>query len=185
MGLFDFFKKKEEPKYDPTNLKITDLEKGFLVDYDLKSWQVVAVYEYDWGNNNFTREYKLDSGDDVAFLHIEEDDELFLTFTRKIKVRSIDEDLPEKILKKEHPPKKIDYQGIKLYRENETPGYFKDSEKETDDWDELISWDYYDEAEEHVLNIEQWGEKEFEASFGKIAKEFEFSNILPPMEKPD
>ncbi len=107
MGIFDFFKKKEEPAYDPTNLRVTDLEKGFLVDYDLNSWQVVAVYEYDWGNNNFTREFKLDSGDDVAFLHIEEDDELFLTLTRKIKVRSVGEDLPEKILKKEHPPKKI------------------------------------------------------------------------------
>lgn len=182
MGLFDFLKKKKEKAYDPTNLKITDLEKGFLVDYDMKSWQVVAVYEYDWGNNNFTREFKLDSGDETAFLHIEKDDELFLTLTRKVKIRAVDEDLPERIIKKERPPKKLSYKGIQFYRDEETMGYFKDTDKSTDDWDELISWEYYDEEEKHVLNIEQWGDREFEASFGKVVKEFEFSNLLPPME---
>jgi len=182
MGLFDFLKKKEEKSYDPTNIKITDLEMGFLVDYDLKSWKVTAVYEYDWGNNNFTREFKLDSGDDSAFLHIEDEDEIFLALTRKVKIRSVDKDLPERIVKKERPPKKLEYQGVTYYRDDESYGYFKDTAKKTDDWDELISWEYYDEGEENLLNIEQWGDREFEASVGKVVKEFEFSNILPPME---
>ncbi|RLD43759.1 MAG: DUF4178 domain-containing protein, partial [Bacteroidetes bacterium] len=38
---------------------------------------------------------------------------------------------------------------------------------------------YYDEKEELYICIEQWDEKEFEASAGIIIKEFEISNILP------
>ena len=69
MGIFDLFKKKEKaPKYDVTNLKVTDLDQGFIFDYDMKSWVVKEVYEYDWGSNNFSHEYKVDSGDEVAFL---------------------------------------------------------------------------------------------------------------------
>ncbi|MEO1099612.1 MAG: hypothetical protein AAFX57_17950, partial [Bacteroidota bacterium] len=62
MGLFDFFKKKEkEPEYDVTNLKVSDLDHGFILEYDLKTWEVKEVYEYDWGNNNFSQEYMFHS----------------------------------------------------------------------------------------------------------------------------
>ena len=181
MGLFDIFKKKEEQAYDPTNLKITDLDVGFLVDYNLKSWEVKEVIEYDWGNNNYSAEYKLDSGDDVIFVEVEDDDELFINVNKKIKIRSIDEDLPERIVKKERPPKKLTYKGTKFFKDDESYGYHKNRAKKTDEWDELISWEYYDEEEKHMLCIEQWGDREFEASFGKVVKEFEFSNILTPM----
>ena len=61
--MFNLFKKKQEPTYDVTDLKITDLDVGFIFDYDLKSWVVREKYEYDWGGNNFSHEYKVDSGD--------------------------------------------------------------------------------------------------------------------------
>ena len=179
MGIFDIFKKKEEKTYDPTDLKITEMDVGFIVDYDLKTWQVKAVGEYDWGNNNYSLEYKLDSGDEVIFLEVEDDDELVLKVNKKLKIRSIDEDLPERIVKKERPPKKLEYQGTTYYKDDESHGYYKDRAKKTDDWDEFISWDYYDKEEQQVLCTEQWGDREFEASIGKLAKEFEFSNILP------
>ena len=180
MGLFDIFKKKEEESsYNPTDISLSDLDKGFILEYDLKTWEVKEVYEYDWGNNNFTREYKLDDGSEVVFLHLEEDDEPFITVQKKVKLRAINEDLPETIEKKERPPKKLEYKNILFYRDSESAGYFKPADKEGDDWDEVLSWDYYDENDEYVLEIEQWGDHEFEASFGKVAKVHEFSNILP------
>jgi hypothetical protein len=72
----------------------------------MKSWVVKEVYEYDWGNNNFTREYKIDSGDEVGFLHIEDDGELNITFSNSIKIRKIEEDVSEEIQKNEKPPLK-------------------------------------------------------------------------------
>ena len=40
MGIFDVFKKDKGPDYDPTNIKITDVRPGFILEYDLKTWEV-------------------------------------------------------------------------------------------------------------------------------------------------
>ena len=45
--MLNFFKKKKEPEYDITNITIHDLDFGFILDYDLKSWVVKEVYEYE------------------------------------------------------------------------------------------------------------------------------------------
>ena len=79
---FGFFKKKNKdkgPHYDPTNIKVTDIRKGFIFDYNQKSWEAVEEYEYDWGNNDFTYEFKIVSEDETAYLHIEEDDDRYLS----------------------------------------------------------------------------------------------------------
>ncbi len=180
MGIFDRFKKKEGPAYDPTNLSVRDLNKGFVFEYDMKTWIVKGVYEYDWGDNFFTREYKIDSGTEQMFLSVEDDDELEITITKKVKVRSVDEDLPEHIVQHERPPKKLHYNGVTYYNESESPGYFHDtSNKDDDAWDEFIAWDYYDNDDKLYICIEQWDDREFEASVGKVVEEYEISNILP------
>jgi len=178
MGLFDFFKKKEEASYDPTNITIHDIRVGFLFEYDLKTWEVREAYRYDWGDSYFTNEFKVDSGDDAAYLHIDANDDVFITLSRKIRVRSVQEDIPEKIKEKDRPPKKLEYKGKTYYLEGTNPGYFNDK-PESDNWAELISWDYYDEEGETTINIEQWGEDDFEASFGVVVKDYEITNILP------
>lgn len=178
MGLFDFFKKKKEEQYDPTNITVEDLQPGFILEYDLKSWIVREAYEYDWGDNYFTKEYKIDCGDDEAYFHVDANEDLFITLTRKVRVRSINEDIPEKIKEKDRPPKKLEYKGKTYYLEGTNPGYFNDNPG-SDNWTELISWDYYDDEGEYTIAIEQWGEDEFEAAYGVVVKPFEISNIIP------
>ncbi len=180
MGLFDFLKKNGgRPYYDPNNVKITDLSTGWLLDYDLKSWRVNEMYEYDWGNSYFTREFLLDSGDDQVYLHVDPNDGMFLTITKNIKVRSIDPGLPEYIIDHQKTPPKLVYENIEYLLEKETPGYFSDQPKYKDSWAELISWEFYDKDSKFILSVEQWGENDFTASQGKIVKEFEISNIIP------
>ncbi len=178
MAFFDFFKKKE-PEYDATNIQVTDLNKNFLFDYDLSTWIVKSVYEYDWGDNCFTQEYKIENENETSFLHVEQEDELILTISKKIRLTSIGEDLPNYIVEKNAPPSKISFQGIDYMLEEESPGYFNDLDKPKEQWTELISWDYIDKSGKNVLNIEQWGEKEFDASYGKIIASYEISNIYP------
>lgn len=179
MGFLDnLFGKKKEPSVDPLNIRVTDLKKGYILDYDLSAWEVQEVYNYDWGDDFFTREYKLFNGKEVRFLHVEDDDELELQLTEKIKPTTLDPDIPDEIVKEGKPPKKIVFKGVTYRLEGENPGYFNEEGK-PDQWVEHISWTYYDEDEKLLLNIEQWGEREFEASIGKLIREFEISNIVP------
>jgi hypothetical protein len=77
------------------------------------------------------------------------------------------------------PPKKLTYKGKAYFRDTENAGFYRNVKDSFDDAIEFMSWDYYDEAEELNLCIEQWGKNEFEASFGKLAEEFQFTNIIP------
>jgi hypothetical protein len=178
MGIFDRFKKKE-PAYDATNIRIVDLDKNFVFDYDLSTWIVKAVYEYDWGNNYFTNEFKIEDDKETAFLNIDNDDELVISITKKEHLVNIDENIPDYIIKHETPPGKIEFQGKTFMLEEENLGYFNDRADDKDNWIEFISWDYVDKSGEFVLCIEQWGERKFDASYGKIVKEYEISNIYP------
>lgn len=175
---FNFFKKKKEPDYDPINMQVADLHVGFIFEYDLKSWQVMEEYTYDWGDNYFSKEFKISSGSDILFLSVEEDDIVELSLQRKIKLSSIEGDIEREIIREKTPPSKIVYKGVDYYRDSESPGYFK-QENSGKDWLEMISWNYYNEEEDRVLTIEQWDEREFEASHGKVIKEYEISNIMP------
>ncbi len=177
--MFDFFKKKKEPVYDITQLTLEDMDVGFIVDYNLKSWVVKEVYEYDWGNHNFSKEYKLDSGDEVGFLGVENDGELHITFSKSIKIRKIEEDVAEEISKTEKAPSCIHYDGETYHLDADTSGYFRDCGKKAEDWEELISWEYYNDEEDKILNITQWDDRTFEASGGIVLQTFHFSNILP------
>ena len=91
----------------------------------------------------------------------------------------IQEDLPDIIYKNQSPPSKIEFQGRTYLLEEESPGYFNDASLGKESWVEFISWDYVDKSGEYILCIEQWEERKFEASYGKLIKEFEISNIIP------
>ena len=177
--MFDFFKKKKAPAYDVTNLSLKDLNVGFIFDYDMKSWVVKEVYKYDWGNNNFTSEYKVDSGDEVAFLHIADEGELEISLSKSIRLSKIDEAIADEIEKNEKPPRKIHFNEKLYFLEEDAAGYFRDLSKDTEDWEELISWEYLNDEATNVLSITQWDIRNIEASAGLILKEYQFSNIIP------
>ena len=173
--MFSFFKKKKEPIYDISDIKIKDIDRGFVFDYNFKSWIVKAVGEYDWGNNNFSREYKIDSGDEIAYLELEDSD---ILFTKPFNIHKLEEDFTEEIMNKDKAPSKIHYNNQIYYLESESAGYYRDCSKSTEDWEELISWDYYTE-DKKVINISQWDERTFECFTGITLKNHQISNILP------
>lgn len=186
MGLFgNLFSKNEESK-DYGNMTVHNLEVGCVLEYDMRIFEVKEAYEYDWGDNCFSKEYKISDGTETLFFSVEEDNELELSMFETVKIRKIQEDLPEFIKGNKKPPNSIEYKGVKYILDEEAPGYFRDCryprEKE-DSWTEFVCWDYYDDDEKKMLSLEQWGDESFEASTGIVIKEFEISNILPKPEK--
>lgn len=181
MGLFDnfFSKKKDEPQYDSTDIRVQDLDVGFVFEYDLSTWEVQAVYEYDWGDDYFTHEFKISNGEKTLFLSLEEDDEVILSLSKKIKVKALGDEVLQKLMSTQKPPEKITFEGSEYLLEEESPGYFNDLSKGSEAWEEFIAWDYTDQSGDRLITIEQWGEKEFEASSGKFINVYEISSILP------
>jgi len=181
MGIFDFIKKKNrvnrESHYDATNIRVTDIEKDYILDYDLDSWIVTKMFEYDWGNNFFTREFLINNGKESRYLHIEEGDEIEICVTEKIGIRALGPHIKDILQETGKPPGKITYDNVVYYLDSENPGYYRNVENE--DWYEVISWLYLNEKEDKLIHIEQRGEDEFEATIGIYIEEYKISNILP------
>jgi hypothetical protein len=188
--MFGWFKKKkdeDENKYldDPSNFRLNKMRKNGFVDYDLQTWQVQGIYEYDWGNNFFADEFLLTAGNDSFYLYIEEDGELDCTISRKISINEIinatdiDTDLIDYLIDKETAPRKIHFQSETYFKEGgEQIGYFHAIEEK--DWSEFVSWMFWNKEKTKFINITQWGEEEFDAVGGVPVKEYEFSNFIMP-----
>lgn len=164
-------------QYDSLNLKVTDLRKGFLFDYDLNTWEVKEEFEYDWANEFYTKEYKVVNGREERFLSVAVDDETTLALWEKVGVHSIDTRIPGHIRQNDEPMLQISMDGDVYYRKEESMGYWRNTA--TSNWQKLISWDYETKDGSKLISIERWGEEEFEASKGKRVKEYEISNVLP------
>ncbi len=180
MGLFDFFKKKEkEESIDPlTDLVLSKIKTGYLVDYDLKTYNVANKNRYDWGDGYFSDEWELEGEDGTLFLSKDEEDgEILWTLSKKAPNSKIDSSVFDHIKEHEDPPDEIACDDLKYHLEESSAGRF--IRGGTGGSEEFISWDFEDESGENILIIEQWDEDEFEVLVGKYVEEYEFSNILP------
>ncbi|MBT5375881.1 MAG: hypothetical protein HOL15_03615, partial [Nitrospinaceae bacterium] len=56
--VFDFFKKKKEAlrqeEFRIEDLVLSKLKKGFMVDYDMKTYRVIACNQYQWNEGGVT-----------------------------------------------------------------------------------------------------------------------------------
>ena len=68
---WNFFKKNEEdenPEMDFNDLVLSKMKVGFLVDYDMKTYQITAKNYYQWDEGGRTEEWELKQGDEVLYL---------------------------------------------------------------------------------------------------------------------
>ncbi len=178
MGIRDFFKKNKKEEFDPlSDLSLNRLKKGYLVDYDLKTWEVSACNYYDWGEGDISNEWQLKSRDEVVYLEMESDDEEEWSLNRKVIFSLLDSQIKKQIIETGDPPEKILFEGIAYYMEEMSGGrFYKDGQ---DSGREVLQWSYQDNKGKLYFSIEQWGEEEFEATAGEPVEEYQFTNILP------
>ncbi len=180
MALFDkWFGKKEEETRDASSVTIKDLEIGDIVDYFMKSWEVKEVFKYDWGNNNFTKEYQLFDGTETVFLHVEQDDQLELSLTRNISLNVVNPMLRQIIIDNDEPPTTIEHDNTTYFKQEEAQGHVSDASEGFEDGSAFVSWDYTDRKEKKIFTIVRSGEQEFDAYIGENVDSYEFSNIIP------
>ncbi len=179
MGWKDIFgkKKKKDDSVRLDDLVLSNLKVGWFLDYDMKTWEVEAYNYYDWGGGSITKEWLLKSTDDSIYLARDDDDEVEWSVNRQIKVQRLGPGIIEHIAKHDDPPGEITYEGTVYYLEEGSGGHFHKGG--TGPGQKFLSWDFEDDAGTKFLAIEQWGEKDFEASTGISVEEWQFDNILP------
>lgn len=177
MGFWDIFGKKKEESIDPLKIDLKSLKKGWMVDYDMTTWEVKAHHKYDWGTRNFTDEWELQSSDKIMFLYYESEDSDEFSISYKIPIGKIEGNIKEYLKTHEDAPGQIVFEGKTYYLDDDGGGLFLENGQGPEQ--EFIYWDYEDENEENFVTIEQWGENEFEVYAGKWVEGYQFENILP------
>jgi hypothetical protein len=178
MGIKDLFKSRDDEQLDPLkDLVLSKLRVGYMLDHDMKTWQVTAYHKYDFGGRYETEEWELTSGREKCYLERSQDDEVEWTLTKKIPIAAIEGNVKQSIIDHDDPPDQIVYKGKTYYLEESGPGYFL--ENGVPPRKEFIYWEFIDEEEDQCISIEQWGETDFEAAHGDYVEEYQFSNILP------
>ena len=170
-----FGKDKEEiPEWDEPTLET--MAVGCLLDYDLKTWEVIAQATYDYDGFK-SREWTLRSGDMVRFLEgYEEHGQMHWTLTREVDWSGLDVKIGVQIAEEGDPPEDVRYENTDYAAVEATPGLYYEGNGE--DGREFVSWSY-EGADGAVLFLSQWGEREFTAFVGRVVEQYQFSNILP------
>lgn len=160
-----------------TEYTLDALEEGYLVDFDLKTWEVTGYNTYDYEGFE-TREWELRCGEEVRFLELAVDDgQAEWVLTGKIGLRQLQPDVAAAIVDSGDPPEEIRFQERKYVGLESGAGILREGGMGREY--EFVNWAYESEDGERVLFISQWGERDFRAYEGAYVEEYQFTGILP------
>ena len=186
MGFFDALKRlftggssdsaSDDGDIDPlANLTLDRLREGYMVDYEMRTWEVTqhARYDYDgWPADEWT----LENDDDMLFLEHEEDggDVFYLSDPVDVADVSTDEGpLREVLRNQDAPPGTITYNGTTYTLDEEGPATRSVSGRRN----ELYYWSFA--SGDDFVALERFGESDWNAYAGREVEPYEFDNILP------
>jgi hypothetical protein len=141
------------------------LRKGQAFDYQKIRWEILDVYEYDWGHDGRSIEYKIQGGTQEAFLEVEDDDgEIIVIFSIEIDKNELRPDFTPEDFEGEDILGELDYAGRRYSLEEVNEGYYKNiSGMERSQ--KLTNYGFYDD--EHFVAIAQWEDGSMDYSVGK------------------
>lgn len=205
-NFFNKFRSKNSSKEEnllPDEITLWNLKKGYMLDYELRTWEVKGVYEYDWGRSGKSTEYKIHDGTEFLYLHVNEHEgEQVISVAEKIKIADLQgsqakvnheelgfqvkskavttsshQEIRNSISKNNTPPKEVVFQNETYYMSEESEGFFRDLDER--ERFRFIEWSYNDSGEEKFVTISRWSETELEVYAGIYLQDFEISNLLP------
>ncbi len=164
--------------YNEVEPKVYNLNKGSMVDYNLKTWHVINKAQIDWSEDS-ELVYKLSSDDKTSFLHIKyfNKNSFNIWVGEPLNIYIIDEDLDKKLNNDVHP-NVLRLNGISFFKENIEDGIWYGSNG-LDKSSAIKAWNYIDSDRMSFLKIFQLENLQYKCYKGKYVSEFEFSEILP------
>ena len=178
MGLRDrlFGSKTPEEAPDPlADLVLEKLKVGYLVDYDMQTWQVTSYARYTFsGKDDSVEEWELTAADQQRYLELADG---AWSLSRKIAIGDISGDVRQHILDHEDPPERVVFEGTDFRLDASYSGQMVANG--TGPGTDVIRWEFVDGSESTFVGVEQWSETEFAAAAGFVVEDYQFSHILP------
>lgn len=177
--MFDWFfnlfgKKKEEEAPIKIDRTVHDLEVGYILDYDLESWEVLASYTYRY-KGHVAKEYKIRSSNETRFLNVSDSNSLLLSISKEANINNVDASLRSSVLNNQ-PLARIDLGGVVYTLKEASKGQFTDDRLQ--DWASFASWEYVNSSTNQFIYVSRWEDGSVECFVGEYLKEFQISNIL-------
>ncbi len=166
--------------FDPSNLSIKNLKKGYLIDFDLKTWEVKNEYQIDWLKKTSSKELVIinDLKELILNIEISDQNKLIAVLSRK-SIHQIDSTIENQILKLHTPPVKITFEGKTYYKESENKGIIFNISNNTSPPTLVNSILYFDDSREYIFRIDIANQDKCLGYAGRLYLKESFSEILP------
>ena len=171
-----WFKKNESTtEHEYQELELHNLGLGDLFDFDLTTWEVVSSAESDY-DGHIESELEVKGGVDNRTLVVIPDggDWNYQWLQEKTLIELGLNNVQNDLKSEKEPEENLTIEGTDYVGYESGGGMFKGNNEEKP----FLYWSYENDNDQ-VLNIIQWGDNEFSATIGVRVAEFQFSNILP------
>lgn len=186
MGFFDALKRlfsgsssaePEDPRpADPmADVSLDQLRTGYMVDYEMRTWEVVRHVQYDYDGWP-ADEWTLETGDERLYLEHEKDGGDVFYLSDPVDMAAVETDdgpLRAVLRDRAEPPATLTYNGTTYTLDAQGPA----TRIEGDQHNRLYYWTFV--AGDDFLALERLGESNWNSYAGREVEAFEFNNILP------
>ncbi|MFK7798635.1 MAG: DUF4178 domain-containing protein [Aureispira sp.] len=170
------FIKKKEAEEEPIKIDRTvhDLDVGYILDYNMESWEVLASYTYRY-KGHVAKEYKIRSSGTTHFLNVSDSNSLLLSISTEANINNVDATLRSSVLS-DQPIVRLTWQNENYTLKESAQGQFTDDRLQ--DWASFSSWEYVNVDNSKFVYVSRWEDGSVECFVGDYLKEYHISNIL-------
>lgn len=168
-------RRKINKEKEISKLKIKDLKKGVLLDYQNETWEVLSQIQYDWKQGNTDSLYQLQNAQNTTILLLVCQDMAIYTIWSEERLSY--HDLVKHQLDKlrYEPPLEFTFQEKMFFKEDISSGYEFVADNEAA---KIKQWKYLSEDKKHNLRILKHEDEDIFVFSGNKIENYEFSNIL-------
>lgn len=173
--LFGLGKKSPEGEGPKIDYEINDLEKGFLLDYNLETWEIKDVATYYWSSGSKELEYTLALGKRKSYLNFSPSNEQLSIYT-KVNMQDVWSSARQAMLDNENPThKSFAYNGKQFRFEGAGEATVENSHETYG----VSNWLFMSDDQQEMISFNKYEDQSTDAHAGKKIASYEIDNILP------
>ncbi|MCH2225518.1 MAG: DUF4178 domain-containing protein [Crocinitomicaceae bacterium] len=176
LSIFKGFFGKKEPKPEPkVDFSIEDLKKGYILEYDLSTWEVKETATYNWLNGSKELEFEISDGKNDRYLNYSPEGKKISIYWEE-QLNKIWSGVRSKGLNNTiSPDDTFNY-------DNRTYHFFANGSANVEGSAEsygMQNWLFESDCNEYLVSFNKYEDDSMDAYVGKRLNKHEISNILP------